>query len=158
MPDLFRCRSAPCLALAGLALCLASTPGEAMPGYPAYRAGFSWNARYGVRARPAPRPVLAAQPRAKAPQAKVQPPQAKAQAPQAKSQAPQAKSQAPQAKSQGPKAQEPKTSGSVGKADSAESSAAWSSGEQPGRACSRGRRKLWQDGEGWVVKKVNLCP
>ncbi|GEP00497.1 hypothetical protein [Methylobacterium haplocladii] len=33
----------------------------------------------------------------------------------------------------------------------------WTSGEQE-RACFRGRRKLWQPGEGWVVKKVNLCP
>ena len=33
----------------------------------------------------------------------------------------------------------------------------WTSGEQE-RACFRGRRKMWQAGEGWVVKKVNLCP
>lgn len=38
-----------------------------------------------------------------------------------------------------------------------EPNAAWTSGEQDERACYRGRRKLW-DGEGWVVKKVNVCP
>ncbi|HEX8416479.1 MAG TPA: hypothetical protein VF641_02645 [Methylobacterium sp.] len=34
---------------------------------------------------------------------------------------------------------------------------AWTSAE-PAQACSRSRRKLWQDGEGWVVKTITLCP
>lgn len=33
----------------------------------------------------------------------------------------------------------------------------WTSAE-PEQACTRSRRKLWQDGEGWVVKTVTLCP
>lgn len=33
----------------------------------------------------------------------------------------------------------------------------WTSAEPP-PACPRSRRKLWQDGEGWVVKTVTLCP
>lgn len=43
------------------------------------------------------------------------------------------------------------------KTGSSEPAGVWTSGEQE-RACFRGRRKLWQPGEGWVVKKVNLCP
>ncbi|GJE57812.1 hypothetical protein EKPJFOCH_4332 [Methylobacterium thuringiense] len=43
------------------------------------------------------------------------------------------------------------------KSASKEPAGVWTSGEQE-RACFRGRRKLWQAGEGWVVKKVNLCP
>ncbi|GLS42898.1 hypothetical protein [Methylobacterium brachythecii] len=33
----------------------------------------------------------------------------------------------------------------------------WTSGEGE-RACYKGRRKLWQDGQGWVVKRVAVCP
>lgn len=33
----------------------------------------------------------------------------------------------------------------------------WTSGEGD-RACYKGRRKLWQDGQGWVVKRVAVCP
>ena len=34
----------------------------------------------------------------------------------------------------------------------------WTAGESGGRACFRSRRKLWQADEGWIVKKVNVCP
>ncbi len=34
----------------------------------------------------------------------------------------------------------------------------WTSGERDDHACSKARRKLWQAGEGWVVKRVSLCP
>lgn len=34
----------------------------------------------------------------------------------------------------------------------------WTAGEREETACSKGRRKLWQPGEGWVVKRVNVCP
>ncbi len=34
----------------------------------------------------------------------------------------------------------------------------WTSGERDDHACSKARRKLWQPGEGWVVKRVSLCP
>ncbi len=33
----------------------------------------------------------------------------------------------------------------------------WTSAE-PEASCHRSRRKLWQDGEGWVVKTVTVCP
>ncbi|GJD95424.1 hypothetical protein [Methylobacterium iners] len=33
----------------------------------------------------------------------------------------------------------------------------WTSAE-PEPSCHRSRRKLWQDGEGWVVKTVTVCP
>ncbi|GEP10973.1 hypothetical protein [Methylobacterium gnaphalii] len=33
----------------------------------------------------------------------------------------------------------------------------WTSGEGD-RACYTGRRKLWQDGQGWLVKRVAICP
>ena len=40
---------------------------------------------------------------------------------------------------------------------SAERPVSWTAGEPEARACSRTRRKLWQDGEGWVVKAVRSC-
>ncbi|NEU13618.1 hypothetical protein G3T14_15975 [Methylobacterium sp. BTF04] len=33
----------------------------------------------------------------------------------------------------------------------------WTSGESEPANCSHIRRKLWQDGEGWVVKTVTVC-
>lgn len=40
----------------------------------------------------------------------------------------------------------------------AEPATAWTAGDRTGRPCSRIRRKLWQPGEGWVVKAVSVCP
>lgn len=34
-------------------------------------------------------------------------------------------------------------------------STAWTAAEPAN--CTRLRRKLWQDGEGWIVKTVNIC-
>lgn len=34
----------------------------------------------------------------------------------------------------------------------------WTMAEPAERACFKARRKLWQDGEGWVVKSVRVCP
>jgi hypothetical protein len=34
---------------------------------------------------------------------------------------------------------------------------AWTSGEAQAPNCPRFRRKLWQSGEGWVVKTVSTC-
>jgi hypothetical protein len=39
---------------------------------------------------------------------------------------------------------EPATTGAIGKSD-----------EQP--ACDRPRRRLWVEGEGWVVRRVSAC-
>lgn len=33
----------------------------------------------------------------------------------------------------------------------------WTSGEAESPACQRSRRKLWQAGEGWVVRSVTVC-
>lgn len=38
----------------------------------------------------------------------------------------------------------------------AEPGVAWTSGAEQGD-CRRGRRKLWQMGEGWVVRTVTTC-
>lgn len=34
---------------------------------------------------------------------------------------------------------------------------AWTSAEPESAACQRSRRKLWQAGEGWVVRTVTVC-
>ncbi|WP_292494324.1 hypothetical protein [Methylobacterium sp.] len=34
---------------------------------------------------------------------------------------------------------------------------AWTSSEPEPAACQRSRRKLWQPGEGWVVRNVTVC-
>ena len=41
--------------------------------------------------------------------------------------------------------------------DPAVPSTAWTSGEPENAACQRSRRKLWQTGEGWVVRTVTVC-
>ncbi|MCJ2036771.1 hypothetical protein [Methylobacterium sp. J-068] len=33
----------------------------------------------------------------------------------------------------------------------------WTSSEPENAACQRSRRKLWQPGEGWVVRSVTVC-
>lgn len=35
--------------------------------------------------------------------------------------------------------------------------AAWTAAESEPANCSQSRRKLWQSGEGWVVKTVTVC-
>lgn len=37
-------------------------------------------------------------------------------------------------------------------------STAWTAAEPGSRACFKSRRRLWQDGEGWIVKMVTVCP
>ncbi|WP_336487336.1 hypothetical protein [Methylobacterium nigriterrae] len=34
---------------------------------------------------------------------------------------------------------------------------AWASGEAQPPNCTRGRRKFWQAGEGWVVRTITAC-
>lgn len=34
---------------------------------------------------------------------------------------------------------------------------AWTASEPEAQNCSRGRRKLWQPGEGWLVRTVTVC-
>lgn len=41
-------------------------------------------------------------------------------------------------------------------AGEAETGTSWASGVAPAD-CRRSRRKLWQDGEGWVVKTIGTC-
>ena len=50
----------------------------------------------------------------------------------------------------------------VGKIDRGPASAVapgvtWTSSEPEAANCGRSRRKLWQAGEGWVVKSVTVC-
>ncbi|MEA1833987.1 hypothetical protein U8607_18015 [Methylobacterium durans] len=33
----------------------------------------------------------------------------------------------------------------------------WTAGEAPAANCTRSRRKLWQEGEGWIVRTVTAC-
>ncbi|WP_375457309.1 hypothetical protein [uncultured Methylobacterium sp.] len=33
----------------------------------------------------------------------------------------------------------------------------WTAGTAPGAACTRARHKLWQAGEGWIVKAITTC-
>ncbi|UMY18444.1 hypothetical protein MMB17_03645 [Methylobacterium organophilum] len=41
-------------------------------------------------------------------------------------------------------------------AEPAKPGVTWTSGEAP-LLCSTGRRKMWQDGEGWIVRRVKIC-
>jgi len=41
--------------------------------------------------------------------------------------------------------------------ESAPPGIAWTSGEAENATCQRTRRKLWQPGEGWVVRNVTVC-
>lgn len=33
----------------------------------------------------------------------------------------------------------------------------WTAGTAPAAACTRARHKLWQAGEGWIVKAITTC-
>ncbi|MDR7039385.1 MULTISPECIES: hypothetical protein [Methylobacterium] len=38
-----------------------------------------------------------------------------------------------------------------------EPAVAWTAGEAPAANCTRSRRKLWQEGEGWIVRTITAC-
>lgn len=61
-------------------------------------------------------------------------------------------------KAQAAKPSKPAKPEATAPAKPAEHAGNWTTGEAGGRACFRSRRKLWQANEGWVVKKVNVCP
>lgn len=48
----------------------------------------------------------------------------------------------------GPESREP---------ESREPPGSWTAGTAPGAACTRARHKLWQAGEGWIVKAITTC-
>ena len=37
-------------------------------------------------------------------------------------------------------------------------STTWTASESGNRACVKARRRIWQEGEGWMVKTVTTCP
>ena len=109
--------------------------------------------------RPAAKPEAAATAQATKPQASAKPQATKPQA-GAKAQAtkPQvgAKAQAgAKSKVSAKEAVAPKVAAHV--AASGGPGVTWTAGEAPAANCTRSRRKLWQEGEGWIVRTVTAC-
>jgi hypothetical protein len=52
---------------------------------------------------------------------------------------------------------QPDTRPSLTQSGTTQPGVAWTSGEAQAPNCTRFRRKLWQSGEGWVVKTVSTC-
>ncbi|GEP05752.1 hypothetical protein [Methylobacterium oxalidis] len=93
--------------------------------------------------RPAAKPQAAATAQATKPQASAKPQTA------AKPQA------AAKAKVSAKEAVAPKVAAHV--AASGGPGVTWTAGEAPAANCTRSRRKLWQEGEGWIVRTVTAC-
>ncbi|MER2267953.1 hypothetical protein [Methylobacterium oxalidis] len=98
--------------------------------------------------RPAAKPEAASTAQATKPQASAKPQATKPQA-GAKAQA------GAKSKVSAKEAVAPKVAAHV--AASGGPGVTWTAGEAPAANCTRSRRKLWQEGEGWIVRTVTAC-